>query len=47
MSLPQQFLGEEEIRQYFIHSGGIVRNTEIVSHFRPYLSHPVPEIRGK
>jgi hypothetical protein len=38
------FMSEEDIKQYFIQNGGIVRNTDIVNYFRPYLSNPA--VRG-
>lgn len=38
-------MSEEDIRQYFVKNGGIVKNTDIVNFFRPYLSNPA--IKGK
>jgi len=40
-----QLMSEDDIRQYFIQNGGIVRNTDIVTYFRTYLSNPA--IRGE
>ncbi|CAL8148375.1 unnamed protein product [Orchesella dallaii] len=38
--LPNQLMSEEDIRQYFIRNGGVVKNTDIVNYFRTYLSNP-------
>lgn len=38
--LPTQLMTEEDIRQYFVRNGGVVKNTDIVNYFRPYLSNP-------
>lgn len=43
--IPSQLMSEEDIRQYFVRNGGVVRNTDIVNYFRTYLSNPA--IKGK
>lgn len=37
--IPTQLMTEEDVRQYFIRNGGVVKNTDIVNYFRPYLSN--------
>jgi hypothetical protein len=33
-------MSEEEVREYFVVRGGLVRNNDIVTHFRNYLANP-------